>query len=1759
MQHAMGRRSDPSSSSTQSSASQIPASLGIATPANQKRSLSERLGLSSSASSSSHSSQRKPSDGLQSSNADSTPRRNAAECGSFPSIPSWGPQTHNSFSNPLNGLSVSSSMGSLRSASVSSSSRNFLVPIGATGARQKLSIANASQRRRLAASDDARASIQGSHSPQPNKLRLQRSQSDFHNLAPSAQQGSYDRGVSSSSTVSNFASSRASASSNASQATLPTNATSTELMQQAAMQRLSSQRILPNLKTRSVSEKVMPAQNSPSRSPIPPAASISPSVERDQSFASTFQTQPAPAIAARRLDSSASIDVPSNVPTALASRANTVIVPDRTASSLKPAHAHFPPPPRVVDEPRPDLSPLLDSNGINVDSSIASRPLTIAETYKRAMLERDAQRARTAARAAPTPQTDTQAPTPPPQVPAPASASASVPTAASTTATATATATVTATPTTSAPTLDLNLPISSFFYDDDNSAASSSLTAQPNQLATYGASASPRSRDPYSNLNDAPKAPASPVSDENRRRMAALASTSPQKGGANLPSLQRSYDEAMAIQDRIRMGVTDEPEFGGLFDGSSPPKVRRSKEESKAGRSYLALRDEEEDTADRQLKRSPKPDTAASASTSTSTASRGQVQKPRQVEAASIAKSAPIPPAAAVMPQTPPGDKSFVQLSTPDDDRSTPKNEPNSLDLTPSPKIEPSTAPAVALAAQELERPSLSRESSLQTFRSPPNKLESQPGPREEAALQAGASAAITTSPLLAVSQMNATATNNDRSPDLSSPISNGERTVQSSEDLSDANRWKRSQDVLAAFSPAQQSRFSEASTDFSDSRAPTRNENRYSGRASSVSSNDGLEEESSDGHMLPTSAWQEVENAHRRFRDKNSGAAADRGHLLRAVLLPFLALEAETASVEAVGSGVYVKGKARRALFFDWIRSLLLELQHVQTSADRGAILESIACIIESRNFSASILSTNPEDEARFSSVFGHILSYAMGELNKKGVYQNTLIFSGRLLAVAFFRVNGVASKLLRALPVNRFALERVAREFEWKRKRPTDFQKFANRFPATLRQLCYKDSREYLKMLDSESIAGAGNGSDSGTQEDDRFLVCQPEVEVEMSGNWLRRWQSDDSELFFSFCRSYHRQLASLYASSKSLESVSKYFFGGPGYAHLATCVHQKCLALVHRVILSVTTLSSQKNFNPAGETANVLSGSTAGKPRILEAANRRCTAIVVDIVRAPAGTNMIFAPMLGLHIKALIKRTSLYDVQGVFCLLDWLDGVISHMDSNDLINEGLIDVSFIITTIGMLLENADHALALMRTIAFCYANFGVLTATTENRIYFCEQILLKPTVFHKLFLSWSFTIRAYYLHLLVFRLARIRDFPPPRDDPGGRTALCVVRLFNQRLEALRNRHDSLSPEIDSSSDDTKSEDSKSRKSGTLTFVSTIKRASTDGDVTSEGSAEGRAKAEKIMGMTAVDGRSATSSPAVKPESGKKVSHSKTKSWLKAFGRSSSSNKLSDKAKGGESHLQVGVFSPTSGKVMSPTESDDDSKTIGSARTTPRTSFESTSSDAISDVSTLAGSVRGNAGGRSSKNGAGFEFDIKQQTASQQQQQQQQSRASLQASKNAANSAVLSLAHNAGIAKDTVFDLQSTHAHPPPTPGRTPQSPRISKAFSRRASMLPGPASELVASMMEGEEEEVPPIPDLPADTFGLGLSGMNGGLRASNSADVYDESLHIYAVQSLREYEQTVQEHDEFFASLPEEQSAQVPRLPVNWPAMWSSTGE
>lgn len=124
--------------------------------------------------------------------------------------------------------------------------------------------------------------------------------------------------------------------------------------------------------------------------------------------------------------------------------------------------------------------------------------------------------------------------------------------------------------------------------------------------------------------------------------------------------------------------------------------------------------------------------------------------------------------------------------------------------------------------------------------------------------------------------------------------------------------------------------------------------------------------------------------------------------------------------------------------------------------------------------------------------------------------VYANTLVFSGRMLALAFFRLEGVAHKLLSSLPpVKRTALKRVldelgppSRSVGWLLSRVpphgvlgSSTNPGGSRFPDHLAHLAFVDLTSYCRLF--------GSGQQSGSEP----LVREGEVEVEMSGNWFVR----------------------------------------------------------------------------------------------------------------------------------------------------------------------------------------------------------------------------------------------------------------------------------------------------------------------------------------------------------------------------------------------------------------------------------------------------------------------------------------------------------------------------------------------------------------------------------------------------------------------------------------------------------------------------
>ncbi|KAF9425125.1 hypothetical protein BGZ94_007816 [Podila epigama] len=391
--------------------------------------------------------------------------------------------------------------------------------------------------------------------------------------------------------------------------------------------------------------------------------------------------------------------------------------------------------------------------------------------------------------------------------------------------------------------------------------------------------------------------------------------------------------------------------------------------------------------------------------------------------------------------------------------------------------------------------------------------------------------------------------------------------------------------------------------------------------------------------------------------------------------------------------------------------------------------------------------------------------LQYAIQQLNEKGVYSNVITFCAKILALCFFKLPGVAFGLLHALPVSRSYITRMAKALDIARGN-TGMPQISSFFPDHLSSVCFEGSSRWWSEFEKQKR---------------KIATREAALPMEIFGNWVRRWQSDDSELFFAFFRHYNHCLAQyleapltrLQAGGWATSAISpRVYAGAPGYVYLAAFFLTKIEGLVHGEIHPVTTIvqfepnSANGNVDRDRAMASVATGEfpgtgpppsiklsngadssgddrnkdqpTTGKPKMLDMASRRCVDTIVAILEEHGN---IYGAMLDIWIKTVVTKTSVYDVESVFCLLDFLDMLFAELETRETIrlydselsnlpqSSGAptvftpIHVQFILTTLHLLLTSSDHTVTLMRTISFIYQNFSLLTGTVQS----LEQLTL------------------------------------------------------------------------------------------------------------------------------------------------------------------------------------------------------------------------------------------------------------------------------------------------------------------------------------------------------------------------------------------------------------------------------------------------
>ncbi|KAK4054299.1 hypothetical protein OIO90_003532 [Microbotryomycetes sp. JL221] len=897
----------------------------------------------------------------------------------------------------------------------------------------------------------------------------------------------------------------------------------------------------------------------------------------------------------------------------------------------------------------------------------------------------------------------------------------------------------------------------------------------------------------------------------------------------------------------------------------------------------------------------------------------------------------------------------------------------------------------------------------------------------------------------------------------------------------------------------------------------------------------------------------------------------SERGNVLVNVLIPFLKREESNPSRPAT-AGVT---SMQRDILFRWLSLLTTELREMQP-AHRGACLESVAAIAETHFLSAATLQDDPFAQARYRASIVDVLSFAVDKLNEKAVYANTLVFSGRVMALAFFRIEGVAVKLLRALPrVKRQCFSRVLAEAGVKESQlPTVNLEL---FPAHLWSLCLRDMKSYLDLL----LPPVRKPVPASQLEDEEALVRDSNVVVEMAGNWLIRWTASDSDLPFAFYRAYHRQLAHhlvpldqrrYLLNQHPLDPAS--VITAPGALFLAASLLEKCDSLVHRNLRSVTSIGpNNSNFN-TNDSANLSFGQ---KPKILELANRRLVQTMLDIVGGPppapgaeqdlsADTDVrrhAFSRLLQLWIRASMKRTSMWDTRSVFILLDLIEGLIytlsypapsSRESDIDLIvpkpsesSLDLFDIPFIFSCVKIILGKADNTVTLMRTIAFIYAHFEIFTLRPSDRDELCERVILDEELFERLYLHWNAGVRGYFIRLLVWRLSRlgITDAEQHPDRPRDPRILAIFGLMNVRLEAIRKRHDELEPVTAVNEED----DFFQPKRSTICSTRGVKEAPFTVDELAQ-------LFESDTEDDEDDSQELVSSAMPAAENGRKstggikevATVARVVSWLKGgLGKKSGGRRgdlfSDDDSTSSPTLDKLDAFGDDDIEASTRTSGSDEtrSSTTASAPTTLDTEVD----DASSQMTPEAASKKSK---RSSRGPAFFAFEFENGLSPRSDMVDDNSPTARTVAGLPSLSDAASVT-STGTA-DTVFPLssglrRSTSLDPnsAPPPHAAVVSPRVSARFSKRISILPPAALELFK-----EGGDVPAVPLIPAQYRREQPRG-------------YDRKLHPYAVRGLRDYEDALDEWTDWVARLQEEEDEgrkhnrgfvdTVPRLAVSWP--------
>ena len=373
----------------------------------------------------------------------------------------------------------------------------------------------------------------------------------------------------------------------------------------------------------------------------------------------------------------------------------------------------------------------------------------------------------------------------------------------------------------------------------------------------------------------------------------------------------------------------------------------------------------------------------------------------------------------------------------------------------------------------------------------------------------------------------------------------------------------------------------------------------------------------------------------------------------------------------------------------------------------------------------------------------------FVVDKMSARSVPASVVTFCGKATAYAFFFCPGVADILVRLWSVSSDLLRRVLSEMNIARfSNMNDLtHTMAHRFPLHLRTLAFKSLPSLMRQLRS------------------RPQIPLSSAYIPWDGPWKSRWSGRESDLFFMFVKHYQILVCDLLPKDMTMTEVA--------------CV--PCYVLVQAQLLSVldATIHRAGNSIPNGSPDgllpltfdDILGADTSATPLPLSPApnasrpmaENRLIMLLREFLSDSSIVNdlsrKLFAGSFMDLLKATSRRTSVFDHHACFTLCDLLEEAFVILaryydDSEDPFS--FLEWEFWRCVCQRMLDS-NNSMTEVRLYAFIYGLWNLITKSPERKKNVALDWLLSEEHFERQFNHWCPMVRAYFMRLICWRLAR------------------------------------------------------------------------------------------------------------------------------------------------------------------------------------------------------------------------------------------------------------------------------------------------------------------------------------------------------------------------------------------------------------------